>query len=70
MSEIINYAASKSDNVKIIADMFKLDKVEGTLNESGTSVTINVDDQTKVNVPIERYISMQYSNVLDLNNRK
>lgn len=69
MKELMDYAASKSDNVKIIADMFKLDKVQGTLNESGTGVTLTVDSNTKVNVPLERFIGLQYADILNLGKR-
>ena len=64
LSEVTNYIKDRSENLKIIADMFNLDKFECTLNESGTRMNVK-SDNTTFNIPIETAIRMQYSNILN-----
>ena len=64
LSEVTNYVKDRSENLKIIADMFNLDKFECTLNESGTRMNVK-SDNTTFNIPIETAIRMQYSNILN-----
>ena len=65
MDDILGFVTERSQNLQIVADMFKLDSVKGTLNESGTRMDINVDDKTTLNVPIETVIRMQYADILN-----
>ena len=65
IDDIISYTAHHSDSIKIVADMFKLDKLDCTLTESGTRMNIKVDDNTTANVPIESVINMQYADILN-----
>lgn len=64
LSEVTNYVKDRSENLKIIADMFNLEKFECTLNESGTRMNVK-SDNTTFNIPIETAIHMQYSNILN-----
>lgn len=64
IDQILSYAKERSRNVQLIADMFKLDKIECSLNETGTRMNIKLDEETKVNIPIESAIHMQYSDIL------
>ena len=53
IDDIISYTKNHSDSVKIVADMFKLDKLNCVLTESGTRMSIEIDDHTTANVHIE-----------------
>lgn len=65
MSDIVNYVKERSANIQRMADMFKLDKFEGSLNETGTRMNVRVDDSTTLDIPIESVINMQYSDILN-----
>ena len=64
MDDILSYTKEHSDSVKIVADMFKLDKIDCVLTESGTRMNIRIDDETTANVPIESVINAQYADIL------
>lgn len=64
LAEAANFVKERSENLQIIADMFKLDKVECVLNESGTRMNV-VSKGTTFNIPVETAISMQYANILN-----
>lgn len=64
LSEAIDYIKERSENLQKVADMFKLDKVECVLNESGTRMNV-VSKGTTFNIPIETAISMQYADILN-----
>lgn len=64
IDELINYTKERSDNVKIVADMFKLDSIECSLCENATRMNIRIDNETTVNIPIEAGINMQYADIL------
>lgn len=71
MDQILGYAKERSTNVQIVADMFKLDSIECSLNESGTRMNIKIDAETNVNIPIESAINMQYGDILkSMRNKK
>lgn len=65
MEQMNSYVKERSDNIKIIAEMFKLDSVNGTLNETGTRMTIKSGD-IKLDVPVEKVINMQYADLLNI----
>lgn len=65
IEDIISYTKHHSDSIKIVADMFNLDKLDCTLTESGTRMNIKVDDYTTANVPIESVINLQYADILE-----
>lgn len=65
LSDITDYVKERSTNIQRMADMFKLDKFEGSLNETGNRMIVNVDKDTKISVPIESVINMQYSDILN-----
>lgn len=64
LSEVTEYIKERSENLQIIADMFKLDSVECTLNESGTRMNV-VSKDTTFDIPVEAAINMQYANILN-----
>jgi hypothetical protein len=66
MEQILSYTKERSDNLKIVADMFKLDKLECVLSENALTVNLKIDDQTHVIVPVESVISAKYSDMLDI----
>lgn len=70
MEDILQYTKEKSENVKIVADMFKLDSIQCSLCENATRMNIKIDDDTTVNIPIEAGINMQYSDILSSLTRK
>lgn len=70
LSEATMFAKERSENLQMLADMFKLDKVECTLNESGTRMNV-VSKNTTFNIPVETAIHMQYANILNhINSRR
>ena len=62
--DIIKYTKERSDNVKIVADMFKLDSIKCSLCENATRMNIQIDNNTTVNIPVETAINMQYADIL------
>lgn len=64
MEQLLGYAKERSENIQIVADMFKLDSVECTLCENATRMNIKIDNENTVNIPIESAISMQYADIL------
>lgn len=56
---------NNSDNVKKVADIFKLNDLQFTMNESGTRTNIIIDKNTTVNIPVEKTISMMYGEMLN-----
>lgn len=65
MEDIMSYVKERSDSVKAVAEMFKLDNLSCTLTESGERMNIQIDDHTVANVPIESVINIQYSDILN-----
>jgi hypothetical protein len=64
LSEIVDYVTNHSENLQVMAEMLNLDYIDATLTEGGTRMELNVDDHTKVNIPIESAINMQYADIL------
>lgn len=64
MDQIMQYAKERSDNLKIVADMFKLDSIECSLCENATRMNVKIDNHTTVNIPVETGINMQYADIL------
>lgn len=64
IDDLIGYAKERSTNVQIVADMFKLDSIDCSLCENATRMNIKIDDNTRVNIPIESAIQLQYSDIL------
>lgn len=64
IEQILSYTKDKSDNLKRVAEMFKLDKLECTLTENCNNVSVKVDKDTTVIVPIESIINAQYTDML------
>lgn len=65
IDQLLDYAKERSQNVQLVADMFKLDSIECSLCENATRMNIKIDDNTKVNIPIESAIQLQYSDILN-----
>jgi hypothetical protein len=65
MEDIMSYVKERSDSVKAVAEMFKLDNLSCALTESGERMNIQIDDHTVANVPIESVINIQYSDILN-----
>ena len=71
IEEINKYAIERSDNIKIVADMFHLDKIDCSLNENATRMNIKIDENTTANIPVESAINMQYADILgSIRNKK
>lgn len=64
INELIGYAKERSENIKIVADMFKLDSIECSLCENATRMNIKIDNNTSVNIPVDAAIKMQYAEIL------
>lgn len=64
MEDILGYVKEKSTNLSIVADMFKLDELNCVLTENASRLNVFIDEDTKVSVPIESAINMQYSDLL------
>lgn len=64
LSEVTDFVKERSENLQKIADMFKLDKVECVLNESGTRMNVK-SNTTTFNIPIETAINLQYADILN-----
>lgn len=66
MDQILGYVKDHSESVYKTAEIFKLSNLDipCTLNETGTSIQMKIDDNTTACVPVESVINMQYSDVL------
>ena len=66
MDDIIGYVKSHSESVQKTAEIFKLGNLDipCILNESGTRITMKIDDNTTADIPIESAINIQYSDIL------
>lgn len=67
MEEIIGYVKDHSESVYKAAEIFKLNNLDipCTLNETGTTINMQIDKNTVASVPVESVINMQYSDILD-----
>jgi hypothetical protein len=64
MAQITDYVKDRSNNLKMVSEIFKIDNLDCTLDECGTRMNIKIDDETRVNVPIESMINLEYSDIL------
>ena len=67
MDDVLNYVKHHSESVQKAAEIFKLDNLDipCTLTESGTRGSMQIDENTVADVPIESVINMQYADILD-----
>lgn len=65
--QVEDYIKDKSDNIKVIMEMFGMDNFNGTLNEAGTHMNIKQGDMI-LNIPVEHVINMQYCEMLNSRN--
>lgn len=60
-----DFILSKSENTKIIQDLFKIDSFENAvLSESGLYMDIKINNGTTARMPVEKAIALQYSDIL------
>lgn len=66
MDDILGYVKQHSESVQKAAEIFKLTNLDipCVLNESGTRVSMQIDENTVADVPVESVINMQYADIL------